>query len=90
MSLTTLMNAILRPEDIVNINKRILQKKGGMFATKESQEAFMAGHFGRGVILIAISLIKRCWWLVLRTNCERLERRRLRRNSFTDEMEEPS
>ena len=90
ISLTTVMNAILRPEDIVNINKRILQKKGGMFATKESKEAFMKGHFGRGVILIAISLIKRCWWLVLRTNCQRLKRERMRRNSFTDTMEDPS
>ena len=90
VSLSTLMNAILRPEDIVNINKRILQRKGGMFATKESQEAFMKGYFGRGVILIAISLIKRYWWLVLRTNCERIQRGRLRRNSFTDAMEDPS
>ena len=90
VSLSTLMNAILRPEDIVNINKRILQRKGGMFATKESQEAFMKGYFGRGVILIAISLIKRYWWLVLRTNCERIRRGRLRRNSFTDAMEDPS
>ena len=84
------MNAILRPEDIVHINKRIVQKKGGMFSTKESRENFMKGHFGRGIILIAISLIKRYWWLVLRTNCQRIERAKIRRNSFTGAMEDPS
>ena len=56
VSLSTVMNAILRPEDIVNINKRILQRKGGMFATKESQEAFMKGYFGRRLCLRLSSL----------------------------------
>lgn len=87
MSLSTIMNAMLRPEDIVNVHKRILQKKGGMFATKESKEAFMAGHFGRGIILIAISLIKQSWWLVLKANCQRIEQGRVRRNSFVEAME---
>ena len=58
LQLSTIMNAMLRPEDKVLINKRVEQKRCGMFATKESKEEFMAGHFGRGIVLIAISLIK--------------------------------
>ena len=30
----------------------------GIFATRESKEEFMTGHYGRGILFIAISLIK--------------------------------
>ena len=59
----------------------------GLFATKESKDEFMAGHFGRGIILIAISLIKQSWWLVLKANCERIEKERERKNSYVEAME---
>ena len=47
----------------------------------------MSGYFGRGIILIAISLIKQSWWLVLKTNYERIQKDNVRRNSFIDAME---
>ena len=80
---TSSQNGMLRPDDIQNIETRVKEKKSGMFASREAREQFMAGHFGRGIILIAISLIKHSWWLVLRANYERLQHQRRRRNSFT-------
>ena len=47
----------------------------------------MSGYFGRGIILIAISLIKQSWWLVLRTNFERIQKENARRNSFIEALE---
>ena len=49
---------MLRPDDIELIKARVMVKKSGIFATRESKEQFMAGHFGRGILLIAISLVK--------------------------------
>ena len=47
----------------------------------------MSGYFGRGIILIAISLIKQSWWLVLKTNFERIQKENARRNSFIEALE---
>ena len=47
----------------------------------------MSGYFGRGIILIAISLIKQSWWLVLKTNFERIQKEKARRNSFIEALE---
>ena len=47
----------------------------------------MSGYFGRGIILIAISLIKQSWWLVLKTNFERIQKENVRRNSFIEALE---
>ena len=49
----------------------------------------MSGYFGRGIILIAISLIKQSWWLVLKTNFERIQKENAsaRRNSFIQALE---
>ena len=47
----------------------------------------MSGYFGRGIILIAISLIKQSWWLVLKTNFQRIQKENARRNSFIEALE---
>ena len=47
----------------------------------------MSGYFGRGIVLIAISLIKQSWWLVLKTNFERIQKENVRRNSFIEALE---
>ena len=47
----------------------------------------MSGYFGRGIILIAISLIKQSWWLVLKTNFERIQKENAKRNSFIEALE---
>jgi len=87
VNLKTFMNAMLRPDDIETIMGRVQQKKSGLFSTKESKEEFMSGYFGRGIILIAISLIKQSWWLVLKTNFERIQKENARRNSFIEALE---
>ena len=37
--------------------------------------------------MIAISLIKQSWWLVLKTNFERIQKENVRRNSFIEALE---
>ena len=50
---------------------------------------YISGYFGKGIILIAISLIKQSWWLVLKTNFERIQKEnaKTKRNSFIEALE---
>ena len=45
----------------------------------------MASFFGRGILLVAISLIKHSWWAVLQANYARLQRDR-RRSRQIDQL----
>ena len=56
-----------------------------MFGSREAREAFMASFFGRGILLVAISLIKHSWWAVLQANYARLQRDR-RRSRQIDQL----
>ena len=47
----------------------------------------LTGYFGKGIILIAISLIKHSWWLVLKSNFERIQKENTKRNSFIEALE---
>ena len=41
----------------------------------------------KSIILIAISLIKQSWWLVLKSNFQRIQKENAKRNSFIEALE---
>ena len=57
----------------------------GQFGSSKAKEEFMASYLARGVLLVAISLVRCSWWSVLQVNYTRVQEEH-KRNIALEQM----
>ena len=74
ISLVTIMRGLLSPQDMMRAVERAATRKQEMYSNQQQKADFLQSLMGKGILMLSLSMIKYSWYMVMKQNCERLDR----------------
>ena len=74
ISLVTIMRGLLSPQDMMTAVERAATRKQEMYSNQQQKADFLQSLMGKGILMVSLSMIKYSWYMVMKQNCERLDR----------------
>ena len=54
--------------------ERAATRKQEMYSNQQQKADFLQSLMGKGILMVSLSMIKYSWYMVMKQNCERLDR----------------